>query len=209
MAEGTRVPLDVARDIATALTIAIEPYCYRVEICGSIRRQSETVGDIDLLCEPIVKPVLDLFGQPTNETRDLLTGRLDWMVGRGHLEKRLNVKGQPSWGPDLKRAVFCGMKVDIRACRDSDAWGAWMAISTGPALFNKALVTPRSKGGVLAPGLEIKDGFKVYSGGGRIPTPTEWQFFQALGLEHQRPMDRGARPLVAAPVARQRGGAGS
>ena len=196
-----RIPLADAEVIAEMLGNALLPYCYRVEIAGSIRRRSETVGDIDLLCEPIVTPVLDMFDQPTDDSRDLLTERLDWMVERGHIEKRLNVKGQQSWGQDLKRALFRGMRVDIRACRDRDTWGAWLTVSTGPADFNKALVTPRHQGGLLAPGLEIKNGFKVYRGGGQIATPTEHQFFDALGLETLRPMDRGRLPgRIPAPA---------
>lgn len=201
MSAGTRIPLDEARDIAQALRTAILPYCYRVEICGSIRRQRPTIGDIDLVCEPIVKPVLDMFDQESGETRDLLTERLDWMVERGHIEKRLDKNGRPAWGTSLKRARFRGLNADIQSVVDHDTWGAWLAIRTGPAEFNKALVTPVSQGGVLPSGFEFRDGFKLYRFGGQIPTPTEWQLFEALGLQHQRPMDRGARPLSALTAA--------
>jgi DNA polymerase/3'-5' exonuclease PolX len=200
----TRIPLDEARQIAEILGSAVLPSCFRVEIAGSIRRQRADIGDIDLVCQPILKPELDMFDEPTGQTRNLLTERLDWMVERGHLMKRLNKLGHPSWGNDLKRAVFRGLSVDIQSVEDRDTWGAWLVIRTGPADFNKALVTPRSKGGVLPSGFEFRDGFKLFRFGGQVPTPTELDLFRELGFEYQPPKDRGRRPLVplAAPSGR-------
>lgn len=194
MSEGVRIPYDDAWLIACGLGNAILPGCYRVEIAGSIRRHSETVGDIDLVCEPIVKPELDMFGDSVGAERNLLHEKLDGLVERGILSKRLNKLGHPSWGPDLRRAVHRGMSVDIQIVRDRTTWGAWLAIRTGPSDLNKALVTPRSKGGLLAPGLEFRDGFKLYRYGGRVETPTEQSLFEALGLPYVEP----ARRAVAA-----------
>lgn len=197
----TRIPYDEAWLIACGLGNALLPSCYRVEIAGSLRRRRPDIGDIDLVCEPIVKPALDMFDQPTGAAVNLLHNRLDDLVQQGILTKRLNKLGHPSWGPEMRRAVHRGMNVDVQIVTDPDTWGAWLAIRTGPAAFNKALVAPRSQGGVLPPGFEFKNGFKLYRGGGQIPTPTEDELFHALGFEYQRPQDRNHLTLKAIPTA--------
>lgn len=203
----TRMPYDDAWLLACGLGNALLPSCYRVEIAGSLRRRRPDIGDIDLVCEPIVKPALDMFGEPSGDERNLLHERLDDLVERGILEKRLNKLGHASWGPELRRAVHTGLGVDIQIVTDRSAWGAWLAIRTGPAELNKALVTPRHKGGLLPPGFEFQGGFKLYAYGGRVETPTEEALFRALGYECPRPMDRGVKPLVpiATPAAPEDG----
>lgn len=71
-------------------------------------------------------------------------------------------------------------------------WGAWLLIRTGPAAFNKAIVTPTWQGGLLPSGFEWKDGFKLHRFGGRVDTPTEESVFEALGLEYKAPAVRAA-----------------
>ena len=55
--------------IAPDLIKNLIPFCKKIEICGSIRRKRELVGDIEILCEPkkITVPVecqLSLFDSP-------------------------------------------------------------------------------------------------------------------------------------------------
>jgi DNA polymerase/3'-5' exonuclease PolX len=189
-AAPTRVPLADARAIAEELAELLRPVCIRVEICGSIRRGMATIGDVDLLCDPKTEALTDLFGQSTGDVIDFLDARCEELLALDELARRLDANGRPSWGTRLKRAIFRGLGVDIRACHDPSTWGAWMVISTGPAAFNKALVTPRSKGGKLAPGLEWKRGFQLWRFGGRVDTPTEGSVFEALGLEYLPPEAR-------------------
>ena len=189
---ATRIPLAEASEIAEQLTALIALSCERVLVAGSIRRQSPTCGDIDLLCEPKVEPLVDMFGEPIGEDIDRLHNRLCDLERLTTIDKRRDVNGRTAWGTFLKRAVFRGVAVDIRACRDRENWGLWALISTGPAAFNKALVTPRHQGGWLPPGFEIKDGFKLFRAGGRILTPREEDVFEALGIPYLAPADRAA-----------------
>ena len=191
MSSGERVPLAEARKIALDLVWRIEDVCESVHLAGSIRRQKPDIGDIDLVCEPTILPALDMFGEPIpGQDEDLLTILLDEMVTLGRLDKRLDKNGRASWGPSLKRAVYRGLAVDIQAVTDPSTLGMWMVIRTGPADFNKRLVTPRWQGGLLPPGFEVRGGLRLYSGGGRVPTPTERSVFEALSIPWVAPEAR-------------------
>lgn len=188
---GTRVPLEDAEYIAGELKAELVDYCSRIVIAGSIRRRSTTCGDIDLVCEPTTEPLLDMFGQEAGESLDHLDEGCTYLLGQGVLSQRLDANGRPSWGTRLKRAIYGGMAVDIQAVHDADTWGAWLLIRTGPAEFNKRLVTPRRQGGWLPAGFQFKDGFQLWAWDERIPTPTERSVFDALGLGYREPWDRG------------------
>lgn len=190
MSSGQRIPLEDAEYIAGELRALISDYCHFTEIAGSIRRRAWTAGDIDLVCVPTIATELDLFGNP-GEQRDLLDERLTTLVEHGEIDRRLDVNGRVSWGKSLKRAIYGGMAVDIQAVHDADTLGAWLLIRTGPAGFNKALVTPKRNGGLLPAGCEFKDGFQLWKWGERVPTPTERSVFDALGIEYREPWDRG------------------
>jgi DNA polymerase/3'-5' exonuclease PolX len=186
----TRIPLDEARAIADQLVALIALSCERIVVAGSIRREAADCGDIDLVCEPKVEPLVDMFGEPTGESIDHLHDRLCDLERLGTIGKRRNALGQASWGRQLKRATYRDLSVDVQVVTDRDSWGFWLLIRTGPALFNKALVTPRWQGGLLPPGFEVKDGFKLYRGGGRIPTPREEDVFEAIGIPYLDPSAR-------------------
>lgn len=187
---NTRVPLEEASEIAEHLVALLALSCHRVVIAGSIRREKPDIGDVDLVCEPKVRPLVDMFGDPTGEGVDELHDRLCDLERLGTVEKRRNAIGIPAWGKQLKRATYRGLAVDIRACHDRDSWGFWLLISSGPAAFNKALVTPRYQGGLLPSGFEVKDGFRLYKHGGRVLTPTEESVFEALSIPWIPPSER-------------------
>lgn len=205
----TRWAWDFAQQQAADLVTLLEPACHFILIAGSIRRLKPEIGDIDLVCVPMIEhEPAGLFGDEFSE-RDILHDLCTQLVGQGTLQKRLDKNGRASWGANLKRATFRGFNVDIQAVTDLTTLGAWILIRTGPAAFNKAIVTPKYQGGLLPSGMEWKDGFKLHRFGGRVETPNEASVFEALGLPHLEPSSR-EQFQTAAPRAVAAGqGAGS
>jgi DNA polymerase/3'-5' exonuclease PolX len=205
----TRVPLGVARKIADELVAFLAPACARIEIAGSIRRERPDIGDIDLVCSPTIeREAAGLFGDEFTE-RDLLHDLCCRRADEGILERRRDKNDRATWGPNLKRALFCGLSVDLQAVTDPSVWGAWYLIRTGPAEFNKALVTPVWQGGKMPAGFDWHSGFQLHRYGGRVETPTEAAVFDALGYVYQEPHERGVVPFRLAPSVRGAiGGAG-
>lgn len=194
-ATTTRVPLAEATAIAEELVALLRSACERIAIAGSIRRQLPDVGDIDLVLEPtFTTEPAGLFGDQI-ETVNLLDRQCESLCraapdGRGILAEWLDKNGRRCWGTSLKRAVFRGLNVDLQSVVDPDVWGMWLLVRTGPASFNRRLVTLRSQGGWLPSGFQFKDGFRLMRYGGLVPTPTEGSVFEALGLPWVEPENR-------------------
>lgn len=195
----TRLPLNEAREIAEQMVALLQPACQQIVIAGSIRRQRPDIGDIDLVCEPIIeREAGGLFGDQFTE-RELLHDLCCRLADAGTLERRRDKNGRATWGPSLKRALYGGLSVDLQAVTDPTVWGSWLLVRTGPADFNKALVTPIWQGGKLPSGFEWKDGFKLFRYGGRVETPIEEAVFSALGYVYQEPYERGLDRLRMEP----------
>jgi len=74
------VPLKTALAYAGAVVPWLEPFCERIEIAGSVRRQRPICNDLDVVCIPKVDNSAsdpDLFGRgrvaPTNKLHEFLT----------------------------------------------------------------------------------------------------------------------------------------
>jgi hypothetical protein len=88
--------LEQAKELAEAAKAELEPYCHRIEIAGSIRRQKPDVGDIELVCVPMGMK---------------LTGFVD------AVNKWSKIKGSPK-GKYTQRE-YHGMKLDLFICTPS------------------------------------------------------------------------------------------
>ena len=150
---------------------AIEPYCVKAEIAGSIRRCKDTVNDIDIVVEPkpqcwikLIKEIRREFDAITEKQgQKLATLYVPFASkqGRGHVQV------------DLYRA-------------SKNTWGILLLIRTGSAEYNIYLAK-----------LAIRKGYRLaYSKGllnekGEvIASKTERDVFQALELDYISPQDR-------------------
>jgi DNA polymerase/3'-5' exonuclease PolX len=186
-----RIPLADAERNAAELVELLKPACVRIEVAGSIRRKRPDVGDLDIVAIPYVRHALNLFGEPIPDSADdALHATLSHMAQENKIAARLDANGRRCWGRDLKRAIYRGLNVDIQAVHDGETWGTWLLIRTGPAEFTKRIVTPRHQGGLLPPGCQFKDGFRLYRYGGRVPMTEEGDVFAALGLGWIEPEER-------------------
>lgn len=198
MSSGERIPYSTALRMAEDFLGEIAGACERIEIAGSIRRQAETCGDIEIVAVPSLDSVsVGLFADQF-ETIDLLDQRCVAMLEHGILGCRLDKNNRRAWGPKYKRLTYHGFALDLFT-PPLDSFGVILAIRTGPTEFSHALVSPKGARlpsgaiGMLPDQFRVHDGSLTYRISGQpIPTPTERGFFEMIGVPHQEPHLRGA-----------------
>jgi len=104
--------LETGRTIAKKVVSALAPYCSRIEIAGSIRRQRQFVHDIDIVCIP------------ANQGGFLVT-----LSGLGRKVKS---------GPKLMQYMIDQASVDLYIA-DEKTWPTLLLIRTGSADHNKKM----------------------------------------------------------------------
>lgn len=188
MSTATKRSLHEAERDAKAFREYFRDDFHRWEIAGSVRRQMPMIGDIEHVVLPrfemkqIVKPG-DLF--PTATLVNVVWERLDALVSSGIMQKhRYGETGQHRWG-DLYRGVdYLGFTHEIFTA-DAKNLGSVLAIRTGPAEFSKRVVTVCQQHGV-----EQRDGYLRYIGGGIIDVPEEKLYLELCGIGWVEPKDR-------------------
>jgi DNA polymerase (family 10) len=160
--------LGKARAIAEEVIKRLSPYCQRIQVAGSIRRQKATVRDIDIVLIPS-----DLWNLRSEiiavDSRDLYLP----------LPSRVtSVK--------LRRINYYGTQVDLYFATEG-TWATLLLIRTGSKENNIRLATLAKKRGwrLAASG----DGL-FNEKGERIAGDSEESIYEALGLPWQRPSER-------------------
>lgn len=176
--------IDVARAQAEQLVAKLSPACTRIEIAGSIRRESSWVKDVELVCVPRLER--DLFGLPA--AHDELRPLVDRLVRDGDLVWRQKASAAPGRRFYPLVAGELGIPVDLFAVLPPAQWGAIFAIRTGPAAFSQHLVTV-----CQSRGLRCREGRLEHEAtGSPVPTPEEGDFFRACGVHYIEPAQRQA-----------------
>jgi DNA polymerase (family 10) len=174
------MPYDEAMEIAQKYQKKVDPYVVRCAIAGSLRRKKETVGDIELCIKPSVIVTHDMFGYPIDHYHPLDDGAAEIFGSVNFIAN----------GPRLKRISLSeGITLDLFIVYPPAQWGYRYAICTGPAEYNRWLVTKKEQGGAMPSDLRSKGG-AIYRGSDKILMPRERDFFDALGLPWERPEDR-------------------
>jgi DNA polymerase (family 10) len=166
--------LNFGRTLAAEIIGALQPYCERIEVVGSIRRKKRFPRDIDIVCIP-----RDPWGM--NNT----------IAQLGQLSKN---------GPKIKSFSYKGAQVDLYLA-SVETWATLLLIRTGSTQNNIRLCRhARGHGMVLhADGSGL---FKLEVTGGdlgtgdegkevRIAGDSEEGIYAALALPFQRPEERG------------------
>ena len=173
-----KIPLETAKEIAERVIEKLAPLCERIEIAGSIRRQKEEVGDIEIVAIP--RPVSDLFGNPTT---DHMLDLFDYST-IGRLEMG---------GHKYKKIVLTeGPQLDLFIVTPPAQWGVLFLIRTGPAEYSHTIVTTKMHGGLLPSHMHVKDGAIWINDLIPLETPEEADVYNLLGIPYVEPEARTA-----------------
>lgn len=173
---------DNALLIAAPILEKLYPYCERLEIAGSLRRQCKYVSDIEICCIPKMVSHVDMFGVETYETsmleeNDSQTQTLGKFIKNGGKYKQI--------------ALPEGINLDLFIVTPPAEWGVIMAIRTGPWNYSRWLVTQKPYG-AMPNGFAVSDGC-VYQDDEKVYMPEEKNFFDFLGIAWVEPSQRTAK----------------
>lgn len=192
------MPRRDALNHAVSILDRLEPHCERIEVAGSIRRQAETVKDIEIVCVPrLVVSRADLFGNPVDYTNPL-EDYLDDLRAEGVVADRLDKNGRPAWGDRYKRMLWNGIAVDLFTVLPPSQWGMQLLIRTGPHDFSRLMMTQRFKRGMLPNGIYANRGslwHRTPPDDQPIETPEESDVFEIADLPYIEPVDRSIETL--------------
>lgn len=164
MSKNQKQPREKVVPVAEHIVETLRPFCDRIEIAGSLRRERPSVGDIEIVAIP--KRPLDLLGQPIPKRPDEVTSFLNHHV-------TTFVKN----GPKYKQFKYGRYTVDL-FLPTAETWGAIFTIRTGSHEFNLWLMNTVCP----ARGVRFHEG-RLYGDGGRVlDTPEERDVFTALEL---------------------------
>jgi len=152
--------IDEAKKIADKYVEILKPYCLRIEIAGSIRREKPEVGDIELIA--IVKDIKK-FSKEVNK-----------------LEK---VKGNPT-GKYTQRILPEGIKLDLFMANIRN-WGLIFAIRTGSARYSHEILAC----GWVKRGYKSINGI-LTKNGREIEVREEKDLFNLIGVAYVQPNQR-------------------
>ncbi len=166
--------LQQAQQIADRIVGALGPYCSRIKIAGSIRRQKPEVGDIEIVCIPLTVDQQTLFAGPVPVRHPEFVRLVNsWPKVKGN-----------GYSKYTQRLLPEGIKLDLFTATPVN-WGHILAIRTGSANFSHKILGARW----------VSQGFKSENGyltrhGQVVPAPTEREYFHLLGLAWVEPGNR-------------------
>jgi len=179
------VKLDEAHNIALLVVSLLRESCKYIAIAGSIRRQKPEVKDIEIVFVPLlVERAVSLFDTKFVPLTDEV---IDNLIFQNILAWDTQVKRR---GPRYKRLVHVtsGLVVEFFQAVP-ETWGLQLALRTGPADFNRLLVSHEWNGGAMPVGMKMAGGW-LWRSGKRLETPTEAIFFAEIGVPCWPPQER-------------------
>lgn len=167
--------------MAGILLAAMQPFCERIEVAGSIRRgKPDGIKDVELVAVPRWHEGVNLL-HAWAESDEALdgTGLACW-IKTGVKDRAIVPWDVKDSGRYWKGLLVNGATLDLFLTRPEN-FGAQFLIRTGSADFSKAVVTH-----ALRVGFRFSDGDLWHQGDGTftpLPTPDEADVFALLGLQ--------------------------
>jgi DNA polymerase (family 10) len=158
---GRRVSLNVAQGIAQEILIKINPAIQQAIVCGSIRRERPTVGDVDLV----------VIG---NEKFDALL---------------VELCGVQKNGKPARKFLYDGVQIEFYPATLED-FGAQRLMWTGSKEFNIRCRKAAQKKGILLNQYGAWIDNNIDESPKRIAGATEEEVLKAIGIDYLNPEDR-------------------
>jgi len=172
------VKLHDAQQLALKVMAELLPFCRKIEIAGSVRRERSNVNDLDLVLIPNPGGDIPKIIARCERTMKMVTGRRSNPNNITFFNKELDVR--------LDLFFARGEIVDLLSTTPTN-WGAVFLCRTGSMQHNIQLcshaIMKRLK---FAPYRGVLDGDKV------IASATEEEIYGALGLAWRDPREREA-----------------
>lgn len=171
--------LSFASNLAGRIAEELKPFCTRLEIAGSIRRQRPEVGDIDIVCLPN-----GLRGRDeilARCSRDPAWKKLK--EGEQYVVFEFTLQGRPPIQLDLWFAHDAS--ADLLGEKTLCNWAVLLLARTGSAMHNVYIAQQAQ-----AMGLHFNPHAGISRRGVLIDTPEEADLFAALGMTFVRPERR-------------------
>jgi len=184
--------LPEAEALAQEMVERLRGDCERIEVAGSVRRKKAEPHDLELVVIPRFEERQVSLIEMAQVS--MLEVNLYALCISGVMAFDSSVKRN---GPKHKRLLHLGSGavVEIYSAEVGN-WGLILALRTGPADFNKLLVTNVAYGGAMPLTMRMQDGW-LWRRGERVETRTEDEFFGALGLPTWYPEVRSEHVLQA------------
>ena len=177
-------PLDKAREIADKYIELLRPYCTRIEIAGSVRREKSIVHDIEIVAVPVIETNLDMFGNVASSRNVLDTAANDLAASMGAVLRKN--------GPKFKQFGLAeGLNLDLFLVTPPAHWGVIYLIRTGSADFSHRAVMTKRQGGMLPSWAKVEDGQIKHRETGEVyPCPEEQDYFNLCDINFVNPKER-------------------
>ncbi len=177
---ATKTPLADAQRTAVHIANTLAPFCDRIAVAGSIRRQRPHIGDIEIVALP--KRQTDLLGIVVPGLMPLeafLQERGVQIVKGGYDPKKKEVQ-------KYLQFKYGRYSVDLFLPESPSHWGSIFTIRTGSHDFNMWLMSTRAP----AVGVKFINGLLYTWGRQLIPTPEEEDVFAAVQMDFVPPEKR-------------------
>jgi DNA polymerase/3'-5' exonuclease PolX len=174
------MPIKQARKYAGQIREWLSPYCERIEIAGSVRRECPACQDIDLVCIPRLQKGLNLL-------RRFLFEYVQKSGGKAHWRNVMLGPGCYGTGPQSESEYLLFLpkcQLDLYVAGERDFVAHWIR-ATGPNEHVQDLERrAMSQSGHWSARNELRIGAEL------VTPRSEEEFYRALGLGFLPPKDR-------------------
>jgi DNA polymerase (family 10) len=179
-----RIPAAVAWKVAERLRERLAPTCSQFEIAGSLRRQKPTVGDVDIVCVPLLEEPPGMLPGLGHAEPVAFLREVDAIVTGSNGAITYEVNGEAIKRLTIRLKDGTRITADIYFTRDPEQFPTLLLIRTGSSRHNAWLSGLAREQGMQLGSDALKRGDQ------RVACATEADVFAELGLGYREPMMR-------------------